>query len=200
MSSTRNLHGGEAETSPAALLLIDVINDLEFPGGEELLPHALAMARALAGLKRRARRASIPCIYVNDNFGRWRSDFRQMSEHVLAEGRRGRPVAELLRPAEDDYFVLKPQHSGFYGTALELLLKHLGARALILGGMAANICVLATATDAYMRGFRLYVPADGVAAEGEAAARAALAHMADVLKADTAPAADLDLGAIGAQA
>ncbi len=198
MTSTRNLHGDEAQTAGAALLLIDVINDLEFPGGEQLLPPALAMARALAGLKARARRAAIPCIYVNDNFGRWRSDFRQTAEHALAAGCRGRPVAELLRPAEDDYFVLKPQHSGFYGTALELLLKHLGARALILGGMAANICVLATATDAYMRGFRLYVPADGVAAEGEATTRAALAHMADVLKADTAPAAALDLAALAA--
>ncbi|HMQ33996.1 MAG TPA: isochorismatase family cysteine hydrolase [Chloroflexaceae bacterium] len=196
MATTTNMHGGEPQTAPAALLLIDVINDLEFPGGEALLPRATAMAAALAGLKARARRAGLPCIYVNDNFGRWRSDFRQTAEHVLAEGRRGRPVAELLRPDDDDYFVLKPQHSGFYGTALELLLKHLGARALILGGMAANICVLATATDAYMRDFRLYVPADGVAAEGDEQTAAALAHMADVLKADTTPTAELDLEAV----
>ena len=196
MATTTNMHGGEPAPAPAALLLIDVINDLEFPGGEALLPRAMAMAGALSGLKARAARVGLPCIYVNDNFGRWRSDFRQTTERALAEGRRGRPVAELLRPGPDDYFVLKPQHSAFYGTALELLLKHLGTRALIIGGMATNMCVLATATDARMRGFRLHVPADGVAAEGDAQNEAALAHMADVLKADLTPTVELDLEAL----
>ena len=62
----------KAET---ALLLIDVINDLEFDGGENLFVQALPMAVSLAALKRRAKVAGIPVIYVNDNFGRWRSDF-----------------------------------------------------------------------------------------------------------------------------
>ena len=71
------------------------------------------MARNVASLKRRARQAGVPCVYVNDNFGRRRSDFRAQVEHCLKSDVRGRPLAELLRPAEDDYFVLKPMHSGF---------------------------------------------------------------------------------------
>ena len=115
----------KAET---ALLLIDVINDLEFDGGEKLLTHALSMAVALASLKRRSKAAGIPAIYVNDNFGRWRSDFSKLVRHCLDQNVRGRPVVDHLTPEEDDYFVLKPKHSAFFQTNLEILLDYLGAK------------------------------------------------------------------------
>jgi len=168
----------------AALLLIDVINDLDFPEGKKLLRHALPAARQIARLKRRARRAGVPVIYVNDNFGRWRSDFRQQIAHCVADGSRGREIALLLRPGEEDYFVLKPRHSGFYSTSLEILLKQLGSRKLILTGFSTEICVIYTANDAYMRGFGIVVPADCVAAESQEANRRALTQMKRFLKAD----------------
>jgi len=127
-----DLHGNVPDSSPVALLLIDVINDLEFETGEELARHALPMAERLAVLVRRARDARIPVIYVNDNFGKWRSDFRRQLEHCLREGVRGRRLAELLAPEEDDYLVLKPKHSGFYSTTLDTLLRYLRANTLIL--------------------------------------------------------------------
>ena len=146
-----------------ALLLIDVINDLDFPDGESLLRHALPMAHRLAALKARARRAGIPAIYANDNFGRWRSDFKVQVDHCLNDKTRGRPIVELLRPDDDDYFVLKPKHSGFFSTSLDLLLSYLQTKTVILTGIAANICVLFTANDAYMRQLDLIVPSDCVA-------------------------------------
>src|SRR5436305_9486166 len=76
-AKNQNLHGNAPDTHPVALLLIDVINDLEFDGGEKLLAPALAAARRIAALSARARRAGVPVIYANDNFGRWRSDFRE---------------------------------------------------------------------------------------------------------------------------
>ena len=91
-------------------------------------------------------------------------------------------------PDEDDYFVLKPKHSGFYSTSLELLLEHLGARSLILTGIAGNNCVLFTANDAYMRDFKIFVPSDCVVSETQADNDYALEQMAKVLKADTRPA------------
>ena len=103
-----NLHGNVPDTAEAALVLIDVINDLEFPEGDGLLRYALPMAERIAALKRRAKGAGIPTIYVNDNFGRWQSDFNKQVDHCLNDRVRGRPLAELLRPDEDDYFVLKP--------------------------------------------------------------------------------------------
>ena len=167
-----------------ALLMLDVINDLEFPAGDRLLRHALPMARRLARLRARARRAGIPVIYVNDNYGRWQSDFRRLTAHCRRAGVRGKPIVDLLAPAADDYFVLKPKHSGFFSTALSVLLRYLGARTLILTGMAGNICVLFTANDAYMRDFRLVVPSDCVASETADDNRRALATMRHLLRAD----------------
>lgn len=133
---------------------------------------------------------------MNDNFGKWRSDFRSLLEHCLQDRVRGKPIAELLRPSEDDYFVLKPKHSGFQFTTLDVLLAHLGADTLILTGVAGNFCVLFTAHDAYMRDFHLVVPSDCIASQTEADDRYALAHMARVTKADTAASSKLDFSVL----
>lgn len=192
----RDLHGFVPERSNTVLLLLDVINAMEFEGADRLLRHAVPMAKRLARLKRRARAAGIPSIYVNDNFGRWKSDFRRVVEHCLSDGVRGEPVARLLEPAPEDYFVLKPKHSGFYASTLDTLLAYLGARTLIVTGIAGNICVLFTANDAYMRDFELIVPSDCVASNTVAENRHALAQMKDVLKADVRPSTRLDLRAL----
>jgi nicotinamidase-related amidase len=110
---------------------------------------------------------------------------------------RARAVAELLTPDEDDYFVLKPKHSGFQFTTLDVLLAHLGAETLILTGVAGNFCVLFTAHDAYMRDFHLVVPRDCVASQTAAEDRQALEHMARVTKADTRASGEIDLAALG---
>jgi nicotinamidase-related amidase len=191
-----DLHGNAPDKSPVALVLIDVINDLEFPEGDQLLRFAVPMAERIAELKVRAKRAGVPVIYANDNFGRWQSNFHNLFDHCLGDVR-GRGVVEKLRPDEHDYFVLKPKHSGFFSTTLDTLLEYLGVRTVVLTGMAANICVLFTANDAYMRDLRLVVPADCVASNTEEENRYALAQMAKVLKADTRPSADLSFEAIG---
>jgi nicotinamidase-related amidase len=188
-----DLHGQVPDKSDVALLLVDVINDLEFPEGQELLRHALPMAERIAVLKRRARQAGIPAVYVNDNFGRWQSDLNNLIQHCLEDGVRGRPIVEKLRPEEDDYFVLKPKHSGFYSTVLDVLLRYLHVHTVILTGMAANICILFTANDAYMRDYHLVVPSDCVASNTDDENRNALDQMGKVLKADITPAARLDL-------
>jgi nicotinamidase-related amidase len=188
-----DLHGMVPDQADVALLLLDVINDLEWEGGEQLLEHALPMARRIAALKRRAEEAGIPVVYVNDNFGRWRSDFRVLIHHCLREPVRGRPIAELLAPGEEDYFILKPKHSGFFSTTLDVLLNYLGVRTLIIAGMAGNICVLFTANDAYMRDFHLYVPRDCVASNTPKDNEYALEQMAKVLDADTTPSTELEL-------
>jgi nicotinamidase-related amidase len=189
MPPARNedLHGNAPDQSDVAVVLIDVINDLEFEGGDRLLPQALRAARRLAALAARARSAGVPVIYANDNFGRWRSDFRALLDRVLAEHVRGRPIAELLRPEPDDYIVLKAKHSAFYSTTLDLLLRYLGTRTLVLGGLTGDRCVLVTASDAYMRDFRLVVPSDGVASIERGANRRALEQMRMLFDADVRP-------------
>ena len=179
------------DNAETALLLIDLINDLEFDGGDKLLGNALPMASALAALKRHAKAAGIPAIYVNDNFGRWRSDFRKLVQYCLDNSVRGGPVVRQLVPEEDDYFVLKPKHSAFFQTNLEILLKYLGATELILTGMAGDICVLFSANDAYMRDFGIFVPSDCVASQEAEQNRQVLALMQRVLKANITPSTEL---------
>ena len=190
---SEDLHGSAPDKSNAALLLIDVINDFEFEGGDALLKLALPISRKIAALKKRATKAGIPVIYVNDNFGKWQSDFKKIVDHCLDDGVRGKPFVESLLPDDHDYFVLKPLHSGFYCTALHLLLKHLGVTNLILSGIAGNNCVLFTANDAYMRDFQLFVPSDCSASLTKKENEYALKQMEEVLKADIRPASKLNL-------
>jgi len=129
----------------------------------------------------------VPVIYANDNFGRWRSDFRAQVDYCTRAESRGRSVVEKLKPGENDYFVLKPKHSAFYHTTLELLLKHLGTRTVVCTGLAGNICVLFTASDAYLRDLKVVVPADCVASNTEEENHAALDLMKKLLKADVRP-------------
>ena len=195
-----DLHGNAPDKSPVALILIDVINALDFDHGLELLEQALPMAHNIAALKRRAKEAGIPAVYSNDNFGRWQSDLNQVLDHVLHDGVPGQPLAKILHPEKDDYFVLKPKHSGFFSTQLDILLDYLGARTLIITGIQANICVLFTANDAYMRDYGLVIPSDCVASTDPAEAEHALEQMGVVLKAEVMPSRDLDLDELLADA
>ena len=195
MKANDDLHGNAPDESDIAIVLIDVINDLEFEDGERLFETALPATHNIAQLKGRARRAKVPIIYVNDNFGRWRSDFKKIVNHCLEDNVRGRSIAELLIPDEEDYFVLKPKHSGFFSTTLDLLLEYLGVRTLVICGFAGNNCVLFTANDAYMRDYQLLIPADCTASNEPADNENALRQMKDVLKADTRPSSEIDFNA-----
>jgi nicotinamidase-related amidase len=195
-AKNHDLHGNVPDACAVALLLIDVINDLEFAGGRTLVKTAVPAAARIAALKRRARRAGVPVIYANDNFGRWRSDFGEVVEHCLHDGVRGHPLAEMLAPDPDDYFVLKPKHSAFFSTTLATLLKYLKVERLVLTGFAGDACVLISAADAYMRDFELFVPADCTASKSALENRRALSYMARVLDADTRVSRRLDLAAL----
>ena len=143
-------------------------------------------------MKTKAKETGIPVVYVNDNFGKWRSDLNQIVFHCVEDDVRGEPFVKLVLPDKDDYFVLKPKHSGFYCTSLELLLEHVGSRSLILAGIAGNNCVLFTANDAYMRDFKLFVPSDCVVSETTDENDYALKQMEKVLKADIRKSSELN--------
>jgi nicotinamidase-related amidase len=174
-----------------ALLLIDVINDLAFKGSEPLVAQAESMAVRLAAFKRRASAANVPCIYVNDNFGQWRSDFRWTVAHCTARSSRGRQVSRRLSPTARDYFVLKPKHSGFFDTTLDTLLDTLHIRRVILAGIAGNICVLFTANDAYMRELKIFAPVDCIVSNTPTENDHALQQIGVVLKGNVAPSTQL---------
>jgi len=180
--------------SSVALILIDVINHFEFPDGDKVLKNALPMASRLAKLKQRCRGVGIPAIYVNDNFGQWRSDAKSLVRTCLASDCAGRPFVEPLRPDDEDYFVLKPMHSAFFQTPLETLLHYLGATSLILTGLATNSCIVCTAHDAKMRNFSLYVPSDCSAARTRREHEQAIEHIKQMTSASVVPSSSLRVG------
>jgi nicotinamidase-related amidase len=193
MPKNEDLHGNAPDKSDVVLLIIDMISDFEFDGGEKILPFAEAIAKNIAALKERAEKAKIAVIYVNDNFGKWRSDFKKQLKHSQSKSVRGHKIARRLAPKKDDYFVLKAKHSAFYSTTLDILLDYLGAKTLILTGAATDICILFTANDAYMRDFELFIPRDCVAASDEKTNDATLEYMERILKADTRTSTEIKL-------
>lgn len=178
--------------SAVALLLIDVINGFDFEGNEGIIAAARRAAPRILSLRERAHSASVPVIYVNDNFGQWRSDFRATVAACSAPEQPGHQVARMLPPTEDDYFILKPRHSAFYCTALEPLLHNLGIRKLVMVGFASNICLMYTANDAHMRGYEVWVPADCTAANTPELNQQALEQMRLAGRARTEESPQLD--------
>lgn len=194
--ATHDLHGSAPTSSRVALVLIDVINAMDFPTGRQLAKHALPAAKKIAALKRRAKAARVPTIYANDNYGRWRSDFRATLENASQPDNPGHEIALMLAPDEEDYFVLKPKHSAFYGSSLELLLEYMESDTLVLAGFAGDRCVRFTAQDAFLRDYEVVVASDCVASEQPRANREALAYMRAHLEAQTVASARIDFRAL----
>ena len=188
-----DLHGNVPDTCSAALLLVDVLNDLDFPGAKPLIDAAPRLARNIAALKRRCRRAKMPAIYVNDNRNRWRSDFSAVVKHCLGADLPGRSLVKPLIPAADDYIVLKPKHSAFFATPLETLLLHLHTKTIILVGLTTDACILTTACEIHIRDINLYVPSDCVAASSKKQLKMALELMKKSFSAHTAVSRRLNL-------
>jgi nicotinamidase-related amidase len=187
-----DLHGNVPDQCPVALLIVDTLNALRFEGSEALVPQAIEAGRRIAELKKRAKAAGAPVVYVNDNTGRWRSDVREVLDDCTRPAAPGRELAQLVLPDPEDYVVLKPKHSGFFATPLDTLLTYLRARRLVLTGLTIERCLLFTANDAFLRDYELFVPRDCTAAIDPEDCAAALRILERVLAADTKPSTALD--------
>lgn len=181
----------ELRDSPTVLLLVDFINPLRFEGAEDIAQAAVEAARMTTELKRQLMSQGAATIYANDNYGQWRSDFHQLVEHCLAQPGAPAEMARLLRPDERDLMVLKPRHSAFYATPLEVLLQQMHTRRLVITGLATDICVQMTAMDARLRGYEVWVPADCTASEQPRWQEESLSYLRRVLRCDTTTAADM---------
>jgi nicotinamidase-related amidase len=108
-------------------------------------------------------------------------------------------MVQQTLPADDDYLVLKPRHSVFYGTPLDVLLEELGAKSIMFAGLSTNSCILLSVSDAYVRDYGLWVPSDCVAGKSEQEHSATLRLMETNFKVDTTPSDQLDLHAIASK-
>lgn len=166
-----------------AVVIVDIMNTFDFPGGDNLLENTEAILPNLKRLKQQAREKNIPVIYVNDHYGIWQSDFQKVADFCRND--KNKQIIDEMLPTDEDYFLIKPKHSGFYQTALASLLNELDAEHIIFAGVAGNICVLFTANDAYMREYSISVPENCTASNEEEENERALNVMKVNLKADT---------------
>jgi len=196
VSKNRDLHGNVPDHRPVVLMLVDVLNTLEFPGAEALVKMAPKLARNIAALKERCRKAGIPSVYVNDNWKKWRSDASAVIQHCLRPDAPGRALVEPLVPSRADYIVLKPKHSAFYATPLDTLLSYLRTRVVVLVGLTTDACVLTTACEIHTRDLSLVVPSDCVAASDKRSHRIAIELMEKSFGAKTTPSRRLNLTTI----
>ncbi|MEH6944216.1 isochorismatase family cysteine hydrolase [Bacillus sp. JJ722] len=177
--------------STKALLIIDMINHFNFEHGDQLLNHTLEILNPLLQLKQTAKAANIPIIYINDHYNLWQADFQKIIE--VCRTNDNSALIDKIAPTNEDFFLIKPKHSAFFGTSLNTLLAHLHVKELILTGIAGNICVLFTANDAYMREFTLYCPQDCITSVDIHDNEYALTMMKNVLKADISNSRDIHL-------
>lgn len=176
-----------------ALLIVDMINDLQLEDGRRMAAEALPVSKTIARLRTAATRSGIPVVYVNDNFGLWHRGQAGIVEYCMRPESNGKDIVRKLRPRKRDYFVVKPHFSGFYATNLPVLLPRLGVSRLILTGIAADVCVLFTAADAHMRDYELWLPRDATAGTHPGRKAWVIDMLENNMKAETAPASDMTL-------
>ena len=174
--------------SRTAVIVIDMINAYDFPDAEKVVASAQEALPAIQRLIEEAPEKDMPVIYVNDNFGHWRSQRDELVEQALDGGHPD--LVEPIKPPGDALFVVKARHSIFYQTPLEYLLNQEGVGKLILTGQVTEQCVLYSALDAYVRHFDVRVPPDAVAHIHQDLADAALTMMERNMSADVTPVRD----------
>ncbi|WP_046776848.1 cysteine hydrolase family protein [Streptomyces yangpuensis] len=168
--------------SQTVLIVIDMLNTYEHEDAEALVPSVRRALPGITALLEHARAGESPVVYVNDNFGEWRSHHGEILEAALAG--RHKSLVEPIAPDESSLFVVKARHSIFFETPLSYLLGQLGAERLVLCGQVTEQCVLYSALDAHIRHFDVVVPDDAVAHIDAELAEAALQLMRRNMSAD----------------
>jgi nicotinamidase-related amidase len=175
----------------SALIVVDMLNEYDHEDSEVLVESVRAVLPAMRELVERAQRDQTPIVYVNDNYGDWGAGRPEIVERAIAG--RAADLVEPIVPAEGTWFIAKARHSIFYETQLEYLLREQGIERVVLVGQVTEQCILYSALDAYVRHFKVAVPADAVAGIHEDLADAALRMMERNMRADITSARDCAL-------
>ncbi|MBQ6578291.1 MAG: cysteine hydrolase [Bacteroidales bacterium] len=138
-----------------AILVVDMLND--FVTGAIGCDRAREIVPATAKLLDAAREHGVPVIFCNDAH-RPGIDRELIiwGDHALV-GTPGAEVIPELPISEKDYVVPKRRYSGFFQTDLDILLKELGVKTVIMTGLHTHMCVRHTSADAFCLGYDVVV-------------------------------------------
>jgi nicotinamidase/pyrazinamidase len=165
-----------------ALIIIDMLNDFVKKGAPLEVPGAHSIIEPVKREIEKARTSGYPVIYLCDCHQENDPEFDMFPPHAV-RGTEGSKIIGELKPQGTDILVRKNAFSGFFNTGLEHMLKKLEVRELIITGLATSICVLYTAVDAVMRGYRVSVVKDAVTGLDHRDHQYALEQMEKVLRA-----------------
>lgn len=140
-----------------AILVIDMTND--FLTGKLRNDRALKTIEPIKDLVSRARKQSVPVIYVSDAHYSADHELIIWGNHSM-KGTWGGQITKELTPQVGDYSLEKRTYSAFFETGLDSLLRELNVDNLILTGVVTNICIQHSAADACLRGYEITVPTE----------------------------------------
>lgn len=156
MSSTST-----APPVPTALVLVDVIASFFDEGEANFYPAALEVLDPIRELLAIAREHGTLVIHAVERHYPGLEDFEfgKLPRHheIGASDAAYVPGFEPL-PSGREVEVPKRRFSAFYATDLDLLLREQGIRRVIVVGVKTNVCIRATAQDAFAGGFEVWVP------------------------------------------
>lgn len=141
-----------------AILVVDMLND--FVTGSLACERGKAIVAATAQLLDAAREADVPVIFCND--AHVKDIDRELAiwgDHAIA-GTPGAQVIPELGLSDSDYVVPKRRYSGFFQTDLDILLRELGVKTVVMTGLHTHMCVRHTSADAFCLGYDVVVAKD----------------------------------------
>ncbi|PEL06148.1 cysteine hydrolase family protein [Bacillus sp. AFS017336] len=164
-----------------ALLIVDLINSFTFKHGSILLEKSLHMIPKINYLRELFKNKKLPIVYVNDYYKIENPTPEKLIKYCINP--LSYDLISHIKPSDEDYFIFKPNYSGFYLTKLEDLLNELKVTHLVIVGVAGNRCVLFTANDAFMRNYNLIIPQDAISSVTDYDESVTIYMMKDILNA-----------------
>ncbi len=168
----------------SALIVIDMERGFIDCESAHCIAQAEATIPACIRATEIARAKNIPVIFVKRHYRADGSDVECTRYAAWVKGgksmRPGTEGAEEphgLAPREGDYSIIKPRWSAFFGTELDLILRRLGVRRVILAGTTTPNCIRTTCYDANSLDYNVAILTDCTSSQTEEIQRVNLADM-----------------------
>ena len=137
-----------------ALVLVDIQQDFWEPF--KSLPEYVSLPENVKRLRENARSKGYPVVHVRSLFNKDRGDwmlfYRPEGRGTIpcVDGTLGSGFTEFSEPLEGEKVVTKKVFDSFNGTELLDYLAERGVKTVLISGIETSVCVLFTATSAYL--------------------------------------------------